>query len=56
MGAYRTCPACGAALDPGEQCDCAEKSDPKGQSYQHDSHKEACRRYGHYVQPGFRLH
>ena len=21
---YRTCPYCGASLDPGEQCDCEE--------------------------------
>lgn len=23
---YRTCPHCGAALDPGERCDCEEDS------------------------------
>ena len=23
---YRTCPNCGAALDPGERCDCHEPS------------------------------
>lgn len=22
MSCYRTCPLCGAALDPGERCDC----------------------------------
>lgn len=24
MGYYRTCPDCGANLDPGERCDCQE--------------------------------
>ena len=24
MSYYRTCPNCGAALDPGERCDCQE--------------------------------
>jgi hypothetical protein len=27
MAYYRTCPDCGCALDPGEFCDCAEKSE-----------------------------
>ena len=26
MSYYRTCPWCGANLDPGEQCDCKEKA------------------------------
>lgn len=25
MPYYRTCPLCGAALDPGEHCDCQDK-------------------------------
>lgn len=25
MAYYRICTCCGAALDPGERCDCAEK-------------------------------
>lgn len=25
MAMYRTCPECGAHLDPGEQCDCQEE-------------------------------
>ena len=28
MSYYRTCPTCGAALDPGERCDCTEKAAP----------------------------
>lgn len=27
MAMYRTCPECGAHLDPGEQCDCKGKED-----------------------------
>lgn len=28
---YRTCPDCGAALDPGERCDCQDSdSDERG--------------------------
>lgn len=32
MSYYRTCPLCGAHLDPGERCDCAAppKSQPIG--------------------------
>ena len=26
MAYYKTCPHCGAALDPGEQCDCEENA------------------------------
>ncbi len=26
MSYYRTCPYCGAHLDPGETCDCKEKT------------------------------
>lgn len=25
MAFYRTCPDCGASLDPGEKCDCQEE-------------------------------
>ena len=27
MSFYRTCPHCGAALDPGEVCDCRDKEE-----------------------------
>lgn len=52
----RECPDCGAALDAGEICDCQ-----RGEVYQgtpcrpRDKHLEACRRYGCYVQPGYKL-
>lgn len=26
---YRICPECGAALDPGEICDCRKETDPE---------------------------
>lgn len=26
---YTTCPICGAALDPGERCDCTEEPRPQ---------------------------
>jgi len=26
MAVYRICPYCGAALDPGERCDCREET------------------------------
>ena len=26
MSYFRTCPHCGAALDPGERCDCEEQA------------------------------
>lgn len=28
MPYYSPCPVCGAALDPGERCDCKEKEKP----------------------------
>ena len=28
MPYYETCPLCGANLDPGEKCDCADKKTP----------------------------
>lgn len=27
MSYYRVCPLCGASLDPGEQCDCRERTE-----------------------------
>ena len=34
MAYYKTCPECGAALDPGEICDCREKQ-------RNEEHKKA---------------
>lgn len=28
MSYYRTCPYCGANLDPGERCDCQDEEQP----------------------------
>lgn len=28
MSFYRPCPVCGAALDPGERCDCQDEKEP----------------------------
>lgn len=56
MGAYRECPDCGAALDPGEVCECQRGVVYQGRPYRRaDKHLEACRRMGQYVQPGCRL-
>ena len=30
MAYYKTCPACGAHLDPGEKCECNGKGLPRG--------------------------
>lgn len=27
---YKTCPYCGASLDPGEKCDCREENEDEG--------------------------
>ena len=32
MAYYKTCPNCGAHLDPQERCDCAEKEESKKES------------------------
>ena len=29
MPYYKTCPECGAHLDPGEKCDCQEEDEEK---------------------------
>ena len=34
MAQYRTCPYCGASLDPGEKCDCQEKGEECGLPFQ----------------------
>lgn len=35
MPYYHTCPSCGAALDPGESCDCQEET-----SKEENNHEE----------------
>lgn len=40
MGYFRTCPRCGAHLDPGELCDCKES---EKKSVDHHSEKAARR-------------
>lgn len=53
---YRVCEDCGAALDPGEICDCRRGEAYQGKPYRRpDKHLEACRRAGRYIQPGFGL-
>lgn len=34
MAQYRTCPYCGASLDPGEKCDCQDKEKECGLPFQ----------------------
>ena len=41
MAYYDTCPNCGANLDPGERCDCAEE---KNCSAELDIHEESLKR------------
>lgn len=36
MSYYRTCPDCGAALDPGERCDCGKKENAELRRRCHD--------------------
>lgn len=34
---YKTCPICGANLDPGEHCDCIGQGEQeRGKGYEHD--------------------
>jgi len=44
---YRTCPDCGANLDPGEKCDCRRDPTPGNRQYQDGArvereHASAC--------------
>lgn len=55
---YRVCPDCGLALDPGDICDCQKGEEYPATPYHPpkvDKHLEACRKAGHYIQPGYRL-
>lgn len=40
MSYYRTCPHCGANLDPGEKCDCQQKNAVMGAAITHDGKQE----------------
>lgn len=43
---YKICPYCGAALDPGEKCDCMEiHSKKEKKPYKRAKQKEELRRY-----------
>jgi len=35
MSYYRPCPVCGAALDPGERCDCQDKKEAAAPVLEH---------------------
>ncbi len=35
MAFYRTCPRCGAALDPGEHCDCETEERRQQEFFEH---------------------
>ena len=38
---YKTCPLCGANLDPGERCDCETEDMPEERSSQCQEHGRA---------------
>ena len=39
MPYYRTCPDCGAHLDPGERCDCHDENTTNKEDYTHDGNE-----------------
>ena len=41
---YRTCPHCGAALDPGERCDCRERTPNEPRENSHPQPRENIKR------------
>ena len=44
MSYYKTCPHCGANLDPGEVCDCREKKAAQGAANTRDGGAEQIER------------
>ena len=40
MSYYRICPYCGAALDPGEKCDCGQKETARSAATETDGIKK----------------
>ena len=45
MAYYRTCPHCGAALDPGERCDCRERTESEARKCSEKSTPTTTREY-----------
>ena len=41
MAAYKTCPHCGAHLDPGERCDCRDETEKEPRREADAERKEA---------------
>lgn len=54
---YNVCEVCGESYDAGERHECEGPSSTTElvRTERVDKHLEACRRYGHYVQPGFKV-
>ena len=53
MAQYRTCPYCGANLDPGERCDCTKKSAPDAANIRDGKAGETPNTKSHYTRtPG----
>lgn len=49
------CEVCGESYDAGERHECEGPPQEQPKPRREDKHLEACRRLGHYVQPGFKL-
>ncbi len=55
-GQFRTCQVCGENYDCGEIHHCEGPVEPRPEPPRKvDKHLEMCRRWGFYVQPGFRV-
>ena len=49
MAEYRTCPYCGANLDPGERCDCEKNSAPDAANIRDGNAGETPNTKSHYT-------
>lgn len=49
MPEYRICPDCGAALDPGERCDCEKNSAPDAANIRDGKSGETTNTKSHYT-------